>query len=93
MSLNLADENWLTKTQFKTEFGLGESSYQTRIKKMTAGDSDFKHGYAKVSNKEVYINKEVYNAWRSSEAEKKSSGLITRKEGIKNEQNKILCSA
>lgn len=24
---------------------------------------------------------------------KKSSGLITRKEGIKNEQNKILCSA
>ena len=70
MSLNLADKNWLTKTQFKSEFGLGESSYQTRIKKMTAGNSEFKHGYAKVSNKEVYINKEVYNAWRSSEAEK-----------------------
>ena len=70
MVLNLADENWLTKAQFKSEFGLGESSYQTRIKKMTAGDSEFKHGYAKVSNKEVYINKEVYNAWRRSEAEK-----------------------
>ena len=70
MALNLGDKNWLTKAQFKSEFNLGESTYQTRMRKMTAGDSNFKHGYAKVSNKEVYINREVYNAWRSAEAEK-----------------------
>ncbi|WP_396513071.1 hypothetical protein [Lactococcus garvieae] len=75
MALNLADGNWLTKAQFKSEFGYGgkpmsDSTYQTRMRKMTAGDSEFKHGYAKVNNREVYINREVYNAWRSSEAEK-----------------------
>ena len=70
MALDLSDENWLTKSEFKSEFNLGESTYQTRMRKMTAGDSKFKHGYAKVSNKEVYINREVYNAWRSAEAEK-----------------------
>ncbi|AYG01681.1 hypothetical protein [Lactococcus allomyrinae] len=70
MALNLADGNWLRKAEFKNEFGLGESTYQSRIKKMTAGDSEFKNGYAKVNNREVYINREIYNAWRSAEAEK-----------------------
>ncbi|MBL3715584.1 hypothetical protein GHK52_01855 [Lactococcus garvieae] len=75
MALNLADENWLTKAEFKKRFGMNgkpmsEGTYQSRMRKMTAGDSEFKNGYAKVNNREVYINAEVYNAWRSAEAEK-----------------------
>lgn len=69
MTLNLADGNWLRKAEFKEEFGLGESSYQTRMRKMTNAP-DFMKGYAKVNGREVYINREVYNAWRSAEAEK-----------------------
>ena len=37
---------------------------------MTAGDSEFKNGYAKVNRQEVYINRKIYSAWMSAEAEK-----------------------
>lgn len=70
MALDLSDKDWLRKEQFKEEFGLGESSYQTRMRAMTAGDSLFKNGYAKVNRREVYINRVIYTAWISAEAEK-----------------------
>ena len=66
-----ADETIKTLMEkFKEEFDLGETAYQTRMKAMTAGDSEFKNGYAKVNRQEVYINRKIYNAWKSSEAEK-----------------------
>ncbi len=70
MALDLSDGNWISKKKFKEEFDLGESSYQTRMKAMTAGDSEFKNGYAKVNRQEVYINRKIYSAWMSAEAEK-----------------------
>ena len=46
MALDLSDGNWISKKKFKEEFDLGETAYQTRMKAMTAGDSEFKNGYA-----------------------------------------------
>ena len=70
MALDLSDGNWISKKKFKEEFDLGETAYQTRMKAMTAGDSEFKNGYAKVNRQEVYINRKIYSAWISAEAEK-----------------------
>lgn len=70
MALDLSDDNWLPKAKFKEEFGLKESAYQSRMKIMTSGDSEFKNGYAMVNRREVYIHREIYNAWKSAEAEK-----------------------
>ena len=70
MALDLSDGNWISKKKFKEEFDLGETAYQTRMKAMTAGDSEFQNGYAKVNQQEENINKKINNDRKSTEAEK-----------------------
>lgn len=71
MSLNLADKNWLTKSEFKKVTGMSDSTFYRRISKDMRFDPRFMNGYAAVTQQEVYINIAVYNAWKNAKAEER----------------------
>lgn len=73
MSLNLADENWLSKSEFKKVTGMSDSTFYRRISKDMRSDPRFINGYAAVTQQEVYINISVYNAWKNAKAEERFS--------------------